>query len=326
MFLRRLQETAPELIDFTLYAHRKGLLLPDTYVIDLEIIRENARKILSASREQGVKLYYMLKQLGRNPVLARMLDELGYEGAVYREVATRGDIDFEYDNYVFVGFNMLQEVEKTLFKKLQEAGKAHFYWDFDKAYMPHAGSNAHNNEAGHFISQYLADFPNELDNASAEIYDNLANEKKITYISASTENAQAKYASAWLRENNRYADGRDTAVIMCDENILLPVVHSLPPEADKVNITSGYPLGLTPVSSLTNMLIDLYTVGSTAKGDCYRLHYVNRILKHPYARHISPAVKDVMKELQEHKQYYPSCQTLTIGGEDKNLCLLFPPY
>jgi len=252
--------------------------------------------------------------------------KLGYEGAVYREVATRGDIDFEYDNYVFVGFNMLQEVEKTLFKKLQEAGKAHFYWDFDKAYMPHAGSNAHNNEAGHFISQYLADFPNELDNASAEIYDNLANEKKITYISASTENAQAKYASAWLRENNRYADGRDTAVIMCDENILLPVVHSLPPEADKVNITSGYPLGLTPVSSLTNMLIDLYTVGSTAKGDCYRLHYVNRILKHPYARHISPAVKDVMKELQEHKQYYPSCQTLTIGGEDKNLCLLFPPY
>lgn len=91
MFLRRLQETAPELIDFTLYAHRKGLLLPDTYVIDMEIIRENARKILSVSREQGVKLYYMLKQLGRNPVLARMLDELGYEGAVavdFREALT----------------------------------------------------------------------------------------------------------------------------------------------------------------------------------------------------------------------------------------------
>ena len=91
MFLRRLQETAPELIDFTLYAHRKGLLLPDTYVIDMEIIRENARKILSVSQEQGVKLYYMLKQLGRNPVLARMLDELGYEGAVavdFREALT----------------------------------------------------------------------------------------------------------------------------------------------------------------------------------------------------------------------------------------------
>ena len=82
----------------------------------------------------------------------RMLLEQGlaYEGALYREVASRTDIDFQYDTYVFVGFNMLQRVEQRLFSLLKQQGRAHFYWDFDHYYMK-------GNEAGHYIGQYLAD-------------------------------------------------------------------------------------------------------------------------------------------------------------------------
>ena len=110
--------------------------------------------------------------------------------------------------------------------------------------------------------------------------------KHIRFISSSTENAQARFASNWLLENDRYKAGRKTAVVMCDESILLPLMHSLPPEADKVNITSGFPLAMTPVASLVMLLFDLYTLGLRKKGTAFNPHYLKKLMAHPYARHI----------------------------------------
>ena len=42
----------------------------------------------------------------------------------------------KYDKYLFVGFNLLQKVERVLFSRLMKEGKAKFYWDFDEYYMP----------------------------------------------------------------------------------------------------------------------------------------------------------------------------------------------
>lgn len=214
---------------------------------------------------------------------------LGYEGAVYREVATKDNIEFKYDRYIFVGFNLLQQVEQKLFARLKKMGKANFYWDFDEYYMPrHKTTSA--TDAGHYISMYLEHFPNELDTRSKEIYANMRQPKHISYISAATENIQARYVSQWLRNDNRYKDGRHTAVVMCDENILLPVMHSLPNEADKVNITSGFPLGMTPVASLISLLFDLYTTGAMQHGRRYRTQYVDKVLAHPYAQYIADCI------------------------------------
>lgn len=214
---------------------------------------------------------------------------LGYEGAVYREVATKDNIEFKYDRYIFVGFNLLQQVEQKLFARLKKMGKANFYWDFDEYYMPrHKTTSA--TDAGHYISMYLEHFPNELDTRSKEIYANMRQPKHISYISAATENIQARYVSQWLRNDNRYKDGRHTAVVMCDENILLPVMHSLPNEADKVNITSGFPLGMTPVASLISLLFDLYTTGAMQHSRRYRTQYVDKVLAHPYAHYIADCI------------------------------------
>ena len=214
---------------------------------------------------------------------------LGYEGAVYREVATKDNIEFKYDRYIFVGFNLLQQVEQKLFARLKKMGKANFYWDFDEYYMPrHKTTSA--TDAGHYISMYLEHFPNELDTRSKKIYANMRQPKHISYISAATENIQARYVSQWLRNDNRYKDGRYTAVVMCDENILLPVMHSLPNEADKVNITSGFPLGMTPVASLISLLFDLYTTGAMQHSRRYRTQYVDKVLAHPYAQYIADCI------------------------------------
>ena len=248
---------------------------------------------------------------------------VGYEGAIYRDVVTKQDIEFEYDTYIFIGFNLLQKVEQELFTNLKKAGKAHFYWDFDTYYMPR-NSSSFNNEAGKYIAMYLEDFPNELDVRSAEIYSNMRQPKNVSFVIASTENIQARYAAQWLRDDNRYSDGRQTAIVMCDEAILPPVIQSLPPEADKVNITSGFPLGMTPIASLVSLLLDMYTSGITSKGAYYRAQYASKVLTHAYTHYISEKAKEVHATIKERHLMYPDHNTLTLEGVDEGLCLLFP--
>ena len=234
---------------------------------------------------------------------------IGYEGAIYRKVASEQTLHLKYDKYLFVGFNLLQKVERVLFSRLMKEGKAKFYWDFDEYYMPSPSHHLTTSTSQHLSggalvssaprtsaptnlttspSQHLniSDFPNELDNKDRDIYANMCRPKRIRFISSPTENAQARFASNWLLENDRYKAGRKTAVVMCDESILLPVMHSLPPEADKVNITSGFPLAMTPVASLVMLLFDLYTLGLRKKGTTLNPHYLKKLMAHPYAHHL----------------------------------------
>ena len=251
---------------------------------------------------------------------------IGYEGAIYRKVASEQTLHLKYDKYLFVGFNLLQKVERVLFSRLMKEGKAKFYWDFDEYYMPSPSHHLTTSPSQHLTtstshhlntspSQHLSgaalvssaprtsaptnlttspsqhlnisDFPNELDNTDPDIYANMRRPKRIRFISSPTENAQARFASNWLLENERYKAGRKTAIVMCDESILLPIMHSLPPEADKVNITSGFPLAMTPVASLVMLLFDLYTLGLRKKGTTLNPHYLKKLMAHPYAHHLT---------------------------------------
>ena len=238
---------------------------------------------------------------------------LAYEGALYREVAECEETDFEYDTYLFIGFNMLQQVEQTLFRRMKKEGKARFYWDYDHYYL-------NSNEAGYFIAQYLNDFPNELDNHEDAIYNNYTQKKTITYISAPTENIQARYIGTWLRQENRIADNRRTAVVLCNENLLQTAIHCIPTEVEKVNITTGYPLSQTPVTSFVNLLIALQTNGYVTETGHYRLRHVNLVLRHPYSHYLSTAVNSLYNELNSQKIYYPDVAQLS---KDDGLTLLF---
>ena len=186
---------------------------------------------------------------------------LAYEGALYRHVIEADTLNLRYDTYLFVGFNMMQQVETALYRRIKQDASCHFYWDYDKYYV---GQNK--NEAGVYINQYLKLFGNKLSEPSLQngIYNNLNSQKKITYINAATENIQARYVNDWLMEKveddhgnlvPRYQTGRKTAIVLADENLLSTVIHSLPAEIDShVNITLGYPLKQTPFFSLIMQL------------------------------------------------------------------------
>lgn len=248
----------------------------------------------------------------------RMTEQgLAYEGALYRSVVSNESIEFRHKKYLFVGFNMMQVVELNLLNRLKKQGKAAFYWDYDQYYMDG------NNEAGHYIRQYLPYYPNELaEYPQQEIYNNMTKNKDITYISAPTENIQARYVNSWLKENGRYKMGRNVAIVLSDESLLQSVIHSLPQEVGSVNITIGYPLQQTPFYSLIQQLIQLQGIGHSKQGDTYRLHYVLIALRHPYTRYISEKYTELLAKLDEQKRFYPSREFLSLDG-DEGLTLLF---
>lgn len=82
MFVERLQKDNPKFVAAMVKLQQEGALLPDSYAVDMEQFRANAAAIVSSAKEKGIKLYFMLKQIGRNPVLAQELVKLGYDGAV----------------------------------------------------------------------------------------------------------------------------------------------------------------------------------------------------------------------------------------------------
>ena len=82
MFLEKIIQRNHKLLECGFDMHSKGLILPDTYVLDLDTIKENARMILEKANEYNIDLYFMLKQIGRNPIVAKALIDIGYKGAV----------------------------------------------------------------------------------------------------------------------------------------------------------------------------------------------------------------------------------------------------
>ena len=241
------------------------------------------------------------------------LAELGiaYEGMMYRYVMEELKPDkLKYEHYVFVGFNVLNKVETKFFERLREAGKALFYWDYDVFYtrLPRENTPPYTHEAGEFILRNLKIFPNELSEA---VFDTLRKPKNVRFISAPTENAQARYLPEWIRSVTRRdlpetpVKEKENAVVLCNEALLLPVLHSIPSEVKNVNITMGFPLAQTPVYSFVSALIELQTTGYRRDTGRYQYEAVQSVLKHPYTRQLSTSAEGLEKQLTRDNRFFP---------------------
>lgn len=173
-------------------------------------------------------------------IYRRLNDELraeglAYEGALFRDVVRQNLADKAEGTFVFVGHNALTGVERELLRQLQRQHRALFYWDYDTYYA----SATH--EAGLFLRENLREFPNLLDEKH---FDNLRHIQSVEFVSAPTENAQARSATKWVKDHLG-PDPTRTAIVLASEGMLQPVLHALPEEVKDVNITKGYPLGHT---------------------------------------------------------------------------------
>ncbi len=246
---------------------------------------------------------------------------IAYEGMLYREVVEKLDVArLPFDRYVFVGFNVLTPVEKKLFTILHDGGKALFYWDYDISYI-----TQENHEAATFLSQNIDNFPSTL---GKELFDSFAQPKEIRFVEASTENAQARYLTEWLPKIITTPQ-RDTAIVLCNEELLSPVLHSLPTEykvkdtEKKVpidyNITMGYPLVQTPAYSFVCAIIEAHAQGYKPERKAFRLSQIRNLLNHPFTLRLERKAVRRYNELTGNNVFYPTPEELKADVECKKL-------
>ena len=233
---------------------------------------------------------------------------IAYEGMMQRAAVESLDLSaLPYEQYLFVGFNVLNRVEIELFQALKKVGRACFYWDYDSSYVypDDQDLGAFPHEAGEFIRQNLKLFPNEL---PASCFHTLhSSAKRISLVSSPTENAQARFLPQWIQhiQEGDQPVGKECAVVLCNESLLLPVLHSIPADVKNINVTMGFPLAQTPVYSLVNVLTELQTTGYSTQTGRYKAEAVLPVLRHPYIRRLSPAAIRLEKQLTTDNRFYP---------------------
>ncbi len=183
---------------------------------------------------------------------------LASSGRLYRNAAdclkNREDSALVYKRYIFVGFNVLSTSEIAIFSRLQKRGLADFYWDFNSPALRTPG-----NRARRFILKNLQEFPSLYQLEEPEITSMPA----IRIIGVPSAIGQVKEAasqiSEWIGSKTiaNPANAIDTAVVLPDESLFIPLIHSLPQEITNLNVTMGFPLKIGPVASLLRSLVRL---------------------------------------------------------------------
>lgn len=269
-------------------------------------------------KERFISLWDELGNIYTDFNASLLADNLAYEGMLYRHNIENLKLEkLKYDHYVFVGFNVLNKVEQTFFSKLKEAGKALFYWDYDTFYTPLNGKVW--NEAGEFISRNLSTYPNELPSSYFDVFNQ---PKKITYLSSATEIGQSRYLPTWISSHLGERES-ETAVVLCNETLLLPVLHSIPSSVQNINVTMGFPLSQTPIFSLISALMRLQNNGFDSSKGHFHYKDVLAVLKHPYVHLLEPISYDLEDEIIKKNKFflYPSF----LNRNSKLLSHIFSP-
>ncbi|TLX73428.1 PD-(D/E)XK nuclease family protein [Labilibacter sediminis] len=234
-----------------------------------------------------------------------------YEGAVYRSIAQdiqdKKPLNIKYKKVVFVAFNALNKCEKKLFNHLMISNKADFIWDYspwlikDQSGIKSSFEKTKEHEAIRFIEENIQNFPPPRDWQFPENKE--LPDIKITSVASDT--AQTQIINQYLQKipvdnsnKSELSSALKTAVILTDETMLLPVLHAIPEENKKVNITMGYPIKNTPAYGLLELIFDLQKNCRKTKAGKTWFYFRNvlPILTHQY---IEPLSSELHKELTQ---------------------------
>ncbi len=235
----------------------------------------------SKTKEQFIVIWKILL-----PLYEAFRDELlsentATEGMIFREVVDRllnneNPGYYEGKKFVFVGFNALNRSEQILFEELLKRGQADFYWDYEADELRNA-----DNQASMFFNRNVRSFPSQL---AVEQERTPLNDKTFELIAIPSSVGQAKEVYSLLGElhpaSSSENDWIKTAVVLPDESLLVPLLHSLPSTIGNINVTMGFPLSASPVSGLLENIFELQRRVSS-RGQFYHVT-VSNILNHQY--------------------------------------------
>jgi len=236
------------------------------------------------SKENFLKVWNQLPEVHREFKKQLLSDGLAYEGMVHRDVAEKledGSLKLPQEEYWFVGFNALTKAEEKIIAHTVLDGKGQAHWDLDSYYL-------HNKtqEAGEFFRQYQnhsvlgKTFP-------PDVPSNFKSKKSFKIFGAAQPVGQAKAMAQLLQEElAKGINPEETLIVLPDEKLMLPVLHGISADVEKLNVTMGFPLTNTPMFNLIELLIELQ---SNRKGDTYNHRQVLALLGHPYVLAADPA-------------------------------------
>lgn len=243
-------------------------------------------KIITATQEQYIRFWSRMGEwyhLFRSHLESKKMVS---PGMAYRElaanIATLQD-ELPWKHIVFAGFNALNASEQRYMRHLEKSGKAEIIWDTDPYYL-----NDPLNEAGYFFRKYRKEFGIGKFNYSEPMLNDASQE--INIVGVAKNMGQALVAGSVLK--NLIASGHDltdTAIVLCDEKLMMPVLEMLPEEVDAVNITMGYPLHQLPMSGMFQILFDMHRKArnsSSGKGAAFYFRDLQKLFRQPDIRTI----------------------------------------
>jgi hypothetical protein len=209
------------------------------------------------------------------------------DGMLCRDVAGRalaGTLKVQEGiTWHIAGLNALNNCEKTLFRFLRHLGQAKFYWDDAHFFM-----DEQDHKASFFIRENKRSFVNEL--GPFENRESVLPRGNWQIIDTPSDTAQARLVSQLL-DNKEIIEEHDltsTAIILADEKLLMPVLTSLPPSVEDVNVTMGHPFRFTSLYSFLKQLMSLLHSARAGNGTVtYRSEEVITLLRHQYFRLIA---------------------------------------
>ena len=240
-------------------------------------------------------------------------ENIATEGMICRDVADRlraKEIipEFEKKQFVFIGFNALNPCERTLFAELQKRDQADFYWDYEASELRDP-----ENQASRFYAENIHVFPSKY---TIEPVIEALQDKEIELIAVPSAVGQTKQAYAIL--NNLFPEEVPnqswikTAIVLPDESLLVPLLHSLPAQIGKVNVTMGFPLKSTPVSGLIEHIFELQR-RMRASGNRISFYHqtVSNILNHQYiALLCNDDANRITRQMAENNWIYVDAEEL----------------
>lgn len=238
----------------------------------------------------------------------------GYEGMIFREVvenAEKGILgELPYRKVVFVGLNALSVAEEKFLKYLQSKNVADFYWDYASEYIMDK-----NNKASFFAERNLSMFPSSIP---------LANEQRsaseINLVGIPSGVGQAKYVHDLLADLNKERDltseeALRTAIVLPDEQLLIPVLNSIPESIGKINVTMGYPLSGTPVAVLMEYILEMQrNIRYVDTLPVFYYRNVLSILNHRYVQATDPkCISGLVQDIMKYNKIYLTYEELNVS-------------
>jgi CRISPR/Cas system-associated exonuclease Cas4 (RecB family) len=254
------------------------------------------------------------------PTYCRFREKLRDEGLCYEGMGTRllrerlDEVTVD-GRLFFAGFNALTKCEEEILGRFRDNGQAAFYWDHDLYYTANE-----RHEAGLFLRENLKRFPNT---PGIEHFNNFRRgDKLVEHVTVPSTVGQAKLLPALLGEIPPEELAK-TAVVLCDERLLAPVLHSIPPAAGKINVTMGYPARETAAAALVALAGELQR-GAGKRGETWYFARgpVVALLDHPLVQAGDPArAREIARRVLSGNTRVPAA---TLPFDDVSAALFAP--